>query len=56
MALLQYGYVTLARVLDLVSGMPLEDKAQKALRATIRRWAKAVRDAGPEVEARSGWR
>lgn len=49
MALFQYGYVTPAQVLDLVPGMPLEDKAMTSLRATIRRWAKAVRDAGHDV-------
>ena len=49
MALFQYGYVTPAQVLDLVPSMPLEDKAMKSLRATIRRWAKAVRDAGHDV-------
>lgn len=46
MALLQYGYVTLGAVFDLVPQMSLDDKEQKKLRATIRRWAKAVRDAG----------
>lgn len=46
MALLQYGYVTPESVLDLVPQMPLDDKAQKALRATIRRWTKAARDIG----------
>lgn len=55
MALLQHGYVTPAAVLDLIPLMPLDDKAQKALRATIRRWAKAVRDIGdaghPVLEA-----
>ncbi len=29
--------------------MPLDDKEQRALRATIRRWVKAVRDAGHDV-------
>lgn len=49
MALLQYGYVTTTTVLQLVPHMPLDDKAQKALRATIRRWAKALRDAGHKI-------
>ena len=42
MALLEYRYVTLAQVLDLVPTLPVDDKAQRTLRATIRRWAKAV--------------
>ena len=49
MALFEHGYVTPADVLELVPFMPLEDKLQRALRATIRRWAKAVRDAGHDV-------
>lgn len=49
MALLEYGYVTQEQVLKLVSTMPLEAGAQRALRATIRRWAKAVREAGHNV-------
>lgn len=49
MALFQHRYVTPARVLQLVATMPLDDKEQRALRATIRRWAKAVRDAGHDV-------
>ena len=42
MALLQYGYVDLAALLKLVSHMPVNAKGQKALRATIRRWAKLL--------------
>lgn len=49
MALFEHCYVTPARVLELVSLMPLEGMQQRALRATIRRWAKAVRDAGHDV-------
>lgn len=49
MALLQYGYVTPAEVLTLAPTMPLDDKALRSLRATIRRWANAVRDAGHPV-------
>lgn len=49
MALLEYGYVTLAQALKMVPTMPLDDKEQRTLRATIRRWAKAVRDAGHDV-------
>ena len=41
-ALLSYGYVSLQQVLQLVAQMPLDDKAMRALRATIRRWAKAT--------------
>ena len=49
MALFEYGYVTPARVLSLVPFMPIDEKEQRMLRATIRRWAKAVRDAGHNV-------
>jgi hypothetical protein len=49
MALFEYGYVTPAQVMSLVSTMPLDDKEQRTLRATIRRWAKAARDAGHNV-------
>ena len=49
MALFEYGYVTLARALEMVPTMPLDDKEQRTLRATIRRWAKALRDAGHDV-------
>lgn len=50
MALLQYGYAAPAALLQLVRNMPLDDRAQKALRATIRRWTKALRDAGYPIE------
>lgn len=46
MALFQYSYVTPAAVLKLVPEMPLDEMQQKALRATIRRWVNAVREAG----------
>lgn len=49
MALFEHGYVAPAQVLELVPTMPIDDKAQRTLRATIRRWAKAVRDAGHPV-------
>ncbi|MDD3443641.1 hypothetical protein PTW32_00775 [Dechloromonas agitata] len=49
MALFEHGYVTPAQVLELVPLMPVDDKEQRTLRATIRRWAKAVRDAGHDV-------
>jgi hypothetical protein len=52
-ALLEHGYVTLAQVLDLVPTLPIDDKAQRTLRATIRRWAKALRDAGDSPEPES---
>ena len=41
-ALLQHAYVTLDQVLELVPTMPINDPGQRALRATIRRWAKAL--------------
>lgn len=49
MALLEYGYVSPAQVLSLVPTMPIDEKVQRTLRATIRRWAKALRDAGHNV-------
>ena len=49
MALFEHGYVTPAQVLKLVPTMPLDGKKQRTLRATIRRWAKAVRDTGHDV-------
>lgn len=49
MALFMHGYVTPAGVLELVPLMPLDSLQQRALRATIRRWAKAVRDSGHDL-------
>jgi hypothetical protein len=49
MALFEHNYITPAQVLKVVPTMPLDEKEQRALRATIRRWAKAVRDAGHDV-------
>ncbi|MBU3696970.1 DUF6036 family nucleotidyltransferase [Dechloromonas sp.] len=49
MALLEYGYLTPAQALDLVPKLPLDSPAQKSLRATIRRWAKVLRDAGHAI-------
>lgn len=49
MALFEHGYVTPASVLELVASMPLDILQKSALRATIRRWAKAVRDTGHDV-------
>lgn len=42
MALLEHGYVALDQVLDLTAAMPLDHEQQRRLKATIRRWAKAV--------------
>jgi hypothetical protein len=49
LALLEYGYVTPARAVALVALMPLPDDARSKLRATIRRWAKTLRDAGVPI-------
>ena len=49
MALLEHAYVTLPQVLELVSHMPLLDEEQRKLRATIRRWAKTLREAGHPI-------
>ena len=49
MALLQYGHVVLDRALDMVAQMPLDDAEQRRLRATIRRWANAVGEAGNQM-------
>ena len=46
MALFEHGYVTPAQVLQVAPTMPIDDKKQQWLRATIRRWAKALREAG----------
>ncbi|WP_226858135.1 DUF6036 family nucleotidyltransferase [Diaphorobacter aerolatus] len=46
MALLQYGYVLPAALLHLVPSMPLDDKNQKKLRATIRRWVQGAARSG----------
>ena len=45
-ALLAHGYVMPGQLLDLVTLMPLGDSQRRTLRATIRRWVKAMRDAG----------
>jgi hypothetical protein len=49
MALFVHGHLTPASVLALVPSMPLNAKQQRELRATIRRWAQAVRDAGHDI-------
>lgn len=46
MALLEHRYVTPAQVLDLVVLMPLDAEEQRRLRGTIRRWVKALNEAG----------
>jgi len=41
----RYKVLTMYRVVH----MPLDDGVQRMLRATIRRWAKALRDAGHNI-------
>lgn len=45
MALIRHRHVEPSQALELVPRMPIDDKARQALRATIRRWAKAVAEA-----------
>jgi len=45
MALMEHRYVVPDRALALVPHMPIDDKARRTLRATIRRWAKAALEA-----------
>jgi hypothetical protein len=49
LALLEHRYVSPTQLLALVPSMPLANQGQRALRATIRRWAKSLRDAGHVV-------
>ena len=49
MALLAHAYVNPTQVLELVQHMPLVDPEKRRLRATIRRWAKTLREAGHDV-------
>lgn len=49
MALLEHRYVLLNDALPLIATMPLDPKEQRALRARVRRWAKALRDAGRDI-------
>jgi hypothetical protein len=49
MALMEYGHVRPAQALALIAAMPLDTGQQRSLRATVRRWAKALRDAGHAV-------
>lgn len=46
MALFEYCYVTPDEVLPLVDRIELDDRAKRTVKAAIRRWAQAVRDAG----------
>jgi hypothetical protein len=46
MAMLAHRYVQPEQVLDLVAAMPLDEAAQRRLKASIRRWAKAVEAQG----------
>lgn len=48
-ALMAYHYVKPARALDLTQKMPLDSAEKRALRARIRRWAKALQDAGHDI-------
>lgn len=41
-ALLAYGYVQPDQMLSLVADMPLDNEQRRKLRATIRRWIKAI--------------
>jgi hypothetical protein len=49
MAMLEHTYVNPAQVLELVPHMPMDDSEKRRLRATIRRWAKTLRDAGHAI-------
>jgi hypothetical protein len=49
MAMLEYRHVKPSQLLDLVVVMPLDEQRRRALRATIRRWVKTLRDAGHEI-------
>jgi hypothetical protein len=48
--MLAHRYLKPEQVLDLVAAMPLDDAApQRRLKATIRRWAKAVEPQGDDL-------
>ena len=49
MAMLVHRYLRANQALQLVQQMPLDSEQQRSLRATIRRWVKALRDAGHEI-------
>lgn len=46
LALLEHRHVQPVGVVELVARMPLDAEQQRRLRATIRRWVKALHDAG----------
>jgi hypothetical protein len=46
MALLRYGYATLAQTIDKVALMPVSEDKKRDLRARIRHWAKMLQDRG----------
>ena len=46
MALMERRYIVPDQALELVPRMPIDDKARRSLRATIRRWAKTVHEVG----------
>lgn len=46
MALMEHRYIVPDQALELVPRMPIDDKARRSLRATIRRWAKTVHEVG----------
>jgi hypothetical protein len=48
-ALLEYKYVEPASLIALVPLMPVDEAGRRRLRATIRRWAKELRDAGHDI-------
>jgi hypothetical protein len=49
MAMLKHRYVKPDQVLDLVAAMPLDEGAQRRLKAAIRRWAQAIESAGADL-------
>lgn len=49
MGLLEHRYVLIGNALPLIATMPLDAEEQRVLRARLRRWAKAVRDAGHDI-------
>ena len=49
MALIEHGYLTPAQTLEMVPTMPIDDDEQRRLRGTIRRWVKALPDAGHNI-------
>lgn len=50
MALLEYKYVKLAQVLDLLPTMPMDVHDQRRLRVSIRRWARLLHENGHAFE------